>query len=119
MKSKLLKLVNRLQLNEDVRYNAKSGELNPDYGYLVPITNTKKVDSIDIVDLRSYLRNNKHQVYRPNRYVGIYHHESGYLLTINELVESLNDARLLSSLRKEHFAYDNTNTEIIYFDKAN
>lgn len=117
MKTNLLKLVNCISLGEDVRYNPKTGDLNPDVGYLVPIANTQKLDSVDVLDIRSYIRRNRHQIYKPNRYLGIYQCGLGYLLTINELVDSVNDAQLLSSLRKEYFAYDNANTEIIYFDK--
>lgn len=117
MRTNLLKLANFISLGEDVRYNPKTGEINPDYGYLVPIARSTKVDSIDVMDIRSYLRQNRHHIYKPNRYLGIYQFGSSYLLTINELVESVNDARLLSSLRKEHFAYDNANTEIIYFNQ--
>lgn len=117
MRTNLLKLINRINLKEDVRYNPKTGDLNPDYGYLVPIVNTEAVVFVDLNDIRSYMRRNKQHIYKPNRYVGIYHAPNAYLLTINELVESMNDARLLATIRKDKFIYDNANTEIIYFDK--
>ena len=118
MKSKLLKLVNLLRLGNDVVYNPKSYELDPDYGYMVGVNRSaEKHTDVEPGDLRSYVTRNKHQFYQLGRYLGIYHCSDGFLLTINELVDSKNDALTLASIRKEPFIFDNATKEIIYLHK--
>lgn len=119
MKSKLLKLVNQLRLGNDVVYNPKTEQLNPDYGYLVGVNRSaEKHISVEVSDLRSYITRNKHQFYQLGRYLSIYHHDDGYILNINELVDSEKEALVIAKVRKEQFVFDNTNKELIYLDKV-
>lgn len=99
-------------------YNPKSSELNPDYGYMVGVNRSvEKYADVDASELRSYIARNKHQFYQLGRYLSIYHQDDGYVLNINELVDSKKDALLLASIRKEEFVFDNVNKEIIYLHK--
>ena len=119
MKSKLLKLVNQLRLGNDVVYNPKTEQLNPDYGYLVGVNRSaEKHISVEVSDLRSYITRNKHQFYQLGRYLSIYHHDDGYILNINELVDAEKEALVIAKVRKEQFVFDNTNKELIYLDKV-
>jgi hypothetical protein len=118
VKSKLLKLVNLLRLGNDVVYNPKSTELNPDYGYMVGVNRSaESFADVEASDLRSYITRSKHQFYQLGRYLGAYHSDGAYLLVISELVKSKNDALVLASVRKESFIFDNATKEIIYLHK--
>jgi len=116
VKSKLLKLVNQLRLGNDVVYNPKTHELDPDYGYLVGVNrSSEKYSSLEASDLRSFISRNKHQFYQLGRYMSVYHQDDSYVLNINELVDNQKDAFVLAKIRKEPFVFDNSKKELIYF----
>lgn len=114
MKNSLVqKAYNLFSLEGSVFINLVSGEVNPDYGYMVYLGGNRQVVSgIDYGSVVEFTNKFKSKLSKGSRFLSISKEENNYVFNICEVYPDLDNALFISKLRKQNL-WDNQNNEEI------
>lgn len=119
MKNQVLKAYCLYVMHKNVFFHPSTGEVNPDYGYMVLADDTWReyVDESEFDVNKLYLEvKSRKKLLKPNRFVSAEFISSGNRVSIDmwDLIEDLETAKELTKMRKEHVIWCNTTKENIH-----
>lgn len=118
MKANILKLFNIIRTEGGVSYNLNTGEMNPDFGFMVSFADFEQVVIyIDEEVLRQYIVKHSVELANPNSYLGVWYDGRNYVLDVSEHIESKRDALFWAIARNQKCIWDCAKQDEVWLPK--